>query len=180
MEKKTPDLKFKARFFYESGRFVHAIKWQVYPLVIIILSYLFNSMHTPPIHLIGILLSLSVFGLWKGLDWAKGVRHGLLLGSVGLMMPVLQTLMDSIPHLYHTLLCILIGMAISILLWYALIQRDQTNIFSPFYSGTCIIMTFTTASLCCYSIGLGSVAGITLGLLSLSGTQYLYRYLNRN
>ncbi|NRA47197.1 MAG: hypothetical protein HRU09_19785 [Oligoflexales bacterium] len=125
------------------------------------------------------MIILCFFGVWYGQDLGKGAKHGLTIGSLGLWMPVMAKLMSSLPHFYHSFLCIVLGMLMSMGLWHYLIQSDAPERISARYLFICCITSATTASLCCPSIGVGSVGGIFLGVVSLSTTHFVGKMLNR-
>lgn len=180
MVKKTQDLKTQAKLSYEASRIKLSLLWLRYPIFLILISYGVTDWSWNSSYLSAFLLILSSICVWYGKDLADGVKHGLMIGSLGFLMPVLAKLMDSLPHIYHSLLCIALGMLFSMSFWQYLIRYDEPNKISTSYLMISSLICAATASLCCPSIGLGSVGGIFLGVLSLSTSHLVGKLLSRN
>ena len=179
MDENMRRLKSKAKLSYELGRVMQALSWLKYPILLILVTYGFSGWSADSRYLSASILVLSFFGVWYGQEFEQGVKHGLTIGSLGLWMPVLAKLMQSLPHGYHSFLCIILGMGMSMGLWHYLIQSDGAYKLNVRYLIACCITSAATASLCCPSIGVGSVGGIFLGVLSLSTTHFLSKLFSK-
>ena len=175
-----PDLKFKAKLSYEKGRLKLALSWLKYPILLILVTYGISGWSSSSQYLSASIIILCFVGVWYGQDFGQGIQHGLTIGSLGLWMPVMAKLMESLPHVYHSILCIVLGIAMSMGLWNYLIRTEEVSSVSLRYLFACCITSAATASLCCPSIGMGSVGGIFLGVLSLSTSHYLGRFINKH
>ncbi|MFK7828019.1 MAG: hypothetical protein AB8G05_27975 [Oligoflexales bacterium] len=180
MDEWTPNLKSKAKLSYEKRRLKLAFSWLRYPLLIVLVSYGISGWTSGSQYLSIAIFILCFIGVWYGLDFSQGVQHGLTIGSLGLWMPVLAKLMNSLSHLYHGFLCVILGMVMSMGLWNYLIRSERVCVMSLRYLLACCTTSAATASLCCPSIGMGSVGGIILGVLSVSTSHYFGKFLNRN